>query len=120
MGFRGGVFFFPSEKVFELFLMETPLEFRSDPPGAPENDDRRKSARYACDSQLYLMPMGTNRQNSWSASLRDLSTKGVGLTLRRRFELGAMLSIDWCPSDLPKLPSLVVRVVRVFHMPDNT
>jgi hypothetical protein len=100
--------------------METPLEFRSDLPDDREINGRRKNTRFACDGQLYLVPIGENHQNFWSAALRDLSTKGVGLTLRRRFELGTMLSIDWCPSDLPKLPSLVVRVVRVFHMPDNT
>jgi hypothetical protein len=100
--------------------METSLEFRSDLPGAPEINDRRKSTRYACESQLYLVPMGTNRQNSWSASLRDLSTKGIGLTLSRRFELGATLTIEWCPHTPAKLPSLVARVIRVFHMPDNT
>jgi hypothetical protein len=100
--------------------METPLEFRSDLPDDPETNGRRKSTRFACEGQLYLVPIGANHQDSWSAALRDLSTKGVGLTLRRRFELGAMLSIDWCSSDLPKLPSLVVRVARVFHMPDNT
>ena len=100
--------------------METPLEFRSDLPGAPEINDRRKSTRYACDSPLYLVPTGTNRQNSWSASLRDLSTKGIGLTLSRRFELGATLTIEWCPHAPAKLPNLMARVIRMFHMPDNT
>jgi hypothetical protein len=104
----------------ELSIMEAPLEFRSEPPGAPEMIDRRRSARHACDSQLYLAPMGTKRQNAWSASLRDLSTKGIGLTLNRRFELGATLTIEWCPFNRAKLPSLVARVIRVFHMPDNT
>jgi hypothetical protein len=100
--------------------MESPLEFRSHPPGVPELIDRRKSARYVCESPLYLVPMGTNRQNAWSASLRDLSTKGIGLTLSRRFELGATLTIEWCPHAPAKLPNLLARVIRVFHMPDNT
>jgi hypothetical protein len=99
--------------------METSIDIRSD-PGAPEINDRRKSARHACDSQLYLAPMGTNRQNSWSASLRDLSTKGIGLTLSRRFELGATFSIEWCPYNPAKLASLMARVIRVFQRPDST
>jgi hypothetical protein len=100
--------------------METPLELRSDLPGAPEISDRRKSERYACDGQLYLVPMGANHHNFWAASLRDVSTKGIGLTLNRRFELGATLSIEWRPTDLAKLPSLVGRVVRVVQLTDAT
>jgi hypothetical protein len=100
--------------------MEAPLEFRSELPGAPEISDRRKSERYACDGQLYLVPMGANHHNFWSASLRDLSTKGIGLTLNRRFELGATLSIEWRPTDLAKLPSLVGRVVRVVQLTETT
>jgi hypothetical protein len=64
--------------------------------------------------------MGANHHNFWSASLRDLSTKGIGLTLNRRFELGATLSIEWRPTDLAKLPSLVGRVVRVIQLADAT
>jgi hypothetical protein len=100
--------------------MEAPLEFRSELPGAPEISDRRKSERYACDGQLYLVPMGANHHNFWSASLRDLSTKGIGLTLNRRFETGATLSIEWRPTDLARLPSLVGRVVRVVQLTDTT
>jgi hypothetical protein len=100
--------------------METPLEFQSDMPGAAEISDRRRSARHACDGQLYLVPMGANHHNFWSASLRDVSTRGIGLTLNRRFELGATLSIEWRPTDLAKLPSLVGRVVRVVQLADTS
>jgi hypothetical protein len=34
--------------------------------------------------------------------------------------LGATLTIEWCPYNLAKLPNLLARVIRVFHMPDNT
>jgi hypothetical protein len=115
-----GVLVFRLGKIAELSTMETPLEFQSELPGAAEVSDRRKSARYACDGQLYLVPMGANHHNFWAASLRDLSTKGIGLTLNRRFELGATLSIEWRPSDLAKLPSLVGRVVRVIQQTDTT
>jgi hypothetical protein len=113
-----GAFFSQSRKETPS-VMETPIDIRSD-SGAPEINDRRKSARHICDSQLYLAPMGTNRQNSWAASLRDLSTNGIGLTLSRRFELGAAFSIEWCPYNPAKLPSLMARVIRVFQRPDST
>jgi hypothetical protein len=107
-------------KVSELSNMETPTEIRSDLPDAPEITDRRGSPRYACDGQLYLVPMGANHHNFWSASLRDLSTTGIGLTLNRRFELGATLSMEWRPTDWAKLPSLMGRVVRVVPLTDGT
>src|SRR5262249_55648203 len=104
----------------ELSVMETPWEISSDLPAVVEAGDRRKSTRHVCDGQLYLVPMGANHHNFWSASLRDLSTKGIGLTLNRRFELGATLSIEWRPTDSAKLPSLVGRVVRVIQLSDAT
>jgi hypothetical protein len=99
--------------------MDTPLELQSEMPATAELSDRRQSPRHVCDGQLYLVPMGANHHNFWSASLRDLSTKGIGLTLNRRFELGATLSIEWRPTDLAKLPSLVGRVVRVVQLTDT-
>jgi hypothetical protein len=49
----------------------------------------------------------------WPATLKDLSTRGVGLVLGRRFERGAALAVELPALGGRPADTLLVRVVRV-------
>jgi hypothetical protein len=66
----------------------------------PENQERRASVRYAvsqeisCTVPTSVHPSETNVQDLWQGTVRDLSVKGAGLVLPRRFERETVLVVE--------------------------
>jgi hypothetical protein len=53
------------------------------------------------------------RNESWAATVRDLSTGGAGIVVNRRFEPGTLLSVELQDAEQTVNRILLVRVVRV-------
>jgi hypothetical protein len=65
-------------------------------PTRPLTVECRVCERHSCDLQTSCQPVAARSDNdlSWPATVRDISVKGVGLVLRRRFEPGTGLAIE--------------------------
>jgi len=80
--------------------------------------ERRASVRYSCDPESFsddnaCRPITATQKDSWSATVRDLSTGGIGLVVSRRFELGTLLIVDLEDAEHTTRSSLLVRVVHI-------
>jgi hypothetical protein len=63
--------------------------------GAAPEEDRRAWVRYQADAETVCQPYSAGEDDLWwQARVRDVSAGGVGLLLSRRFEPGAILTID--------------------------
>jgi hypothetical protein len=71
--------------------------------------------RHACGLEASCQPIAArnDRDVHWQATLRDLSVKGVGLVVNRRFEKGAGLAITIPETATRPADTLLVRVVHV-------
>jgi serine/threonine protein kinase len=80
--------------------------------------ERRAAVRYPCDldtdceHKISIHADGED-QNSWEATVRDLSVRGIGLILARRFEPGTVLAVRIQTSDGRAGQWLEMRVKRV-------
>jgi serine/threonine protein kinase len=80
--------------------------------------ERRASVRYpsnmdtACQRKLSIH-LNDEEQDAWKASVRDLSTRGMGLLLSRRFEKGTILHADLQTLDKRVTRTVEIRVTRV-------
>ncbi|MBY0523266.1 MAG: PilZ domain-containing protein [Gemmataceae bacterium] len=90
-----------------------------EPVGPASGAERRASVRYPCDPESFsadntCRPLTARRKDeSWTATVRDLSTGGVGIVVNRRFEPGTLLSIELQDADRLSARTLLVRVVRL-------
>ncbi len=64
--------------------------------GAPlvRPEDRRASVRYQSEVKGSCQTLSVRRETSWEAAIRDISPDGIGLLIARRFEPGALLTIE--------------------------
>jgi hypothetical protein len=80
--------------------------------------ERRASIRYPVDIDSFspenaCRPITSMKEESWAATLRDVSTGGIGLAVSRRFEMGTILTVDLEDAERTSTRTLLVRVVRV-------
>ncbi len=81
---------------------------------APICSDWRGAERHDCDLEVFYRPLGTTSPWLWwLARARDISQKGIGLTLKRGVEPGALLSLE-----LQNVAETYERtaLVRVIHV----
>jgi hypothetical protein len=57
----------------------------------PAHPERRASARHPCALETSCL-QAADAENTWDAQVVDISTTGVGLLMKRRFEPGTLLS----------------------------
>ena len=80
--------------------------------------ERRAAVRYSCSEESFgpentCRPITAMKKESWSATVRDLSTGGVGILVNRRFEPGTLLSVELQDPEKTSERTLLVRVVRL-------
>jgi hypothetical protein len=88
---------------------------------APQSgDERRAWVRYPCNvASLYQPGTGQLDHRWWFAQVRDISKKGIGLILPRRFEPGTQLAVALY-SRIPAFSrTLEATVVHVAPLGEN-
>lgn len=74
----------------------------------------RVSERFSCDVAVSCQPPSAWRGGrDWPARIRDVSSGGLRLLLRRRFEPGTGLAVEVAGAEDDAPSTLLVRVVRV-------
>ena len=82
--------------------------------------ERRARVRYSCDVESVCQPYSQNEDELWwPAQIRNVSAGGFGLLLNRRFEPGAVLSLEWSRGTEGSSRQLLVRVRHATHGPDQ-
>ena len=82
----------------------------------PKQKDRRAWVRYSCDRkgacQPVALPTAVYPEDQWGARAGDISAGGLRLFLRRRFETGTLLVVEFPDAGSAKY-CVTVKVVRV-------
>jgi hypothetical protein len=81
--------------------------------------ERRASVRLQSTAAGFCQSLSRQREESWQAIVRDISCNGIGLLLPRRFEPGALLTIELAEAGTERKHLLLVRVVRAAPQPEN-
>jgi hypothetical protein len=97
---------------------QTSARLGSSPPPNPKAE-RRASVRYRSSLKGSCQTLSAQRETSWEATVRDISPEGIGLLLERRFEPGAVLSIDVTDSRDEQSRLLLARVVHATARPEG-
>jgi hypothetical protein len=92
---------------------------------SPKGAERRASIRYSCDPESFspdnqCRPITEAQRDFWSATVRDLSTGGIGLVVNRRFESGTLLTVTLEDAERTARSSFLVRVMRVSQESTTT
>ena len=92
---------------------------------SPKGAERRASIRYSCDPESFspnnqCRPITEAQREFWSATVRDLSTSGIGLVVNRRFESGTLLIVTLEDAERTARSSFLVRVMRVSQESKTT
>ena len=81
--------------------------------------DRRVSQRRTGNLEALTRPLDAGDAIFWGATVRDISTNGIGLTLCFPFRAGTYLAIDLKEAD-GAMRNLLTRVVHTVDQPDGT
>ncbi len=88
---------------------------------SPARIECRVRPRHACDLKASCQPVAARSHDDlhWAGTIRDISTAGIGLVLKRRFEPGAGLAIEVPPAEDGVEQTLLARVRHATRMPDG-
>lgn len=80
----------------------------------PANAESRAWVRYPCDTVIAFQPIDARKDGTWhSATIKNISAKGLGLNLDMAVQRGAILSVKLEGVSQRLSQPLLVRVVRV-------
>ncbi len=79
-------------------------------PVAVQNN--REKERFTCEVPTTCQPPSAYTKDPWAATIRDIGTTGLRLTLNRRFERGSGLAIE-LPTEDGSTTTVLARVVEV-------
>jgi hypothetical protein len=99
--------------------------FEPNPVAQTETDDvtveeRRAWVRYPCDWESACKPIAGPSKDRWPGKIRNLSRGGIGLSLNRRFEVGAVLAIEVEGKADEILGTVLARVAHVVQQDDGS
>jgi hypothetical protein len=80
-------------------------------PDPGTKDDLREVQRHPCEVQTTCQPPSAWCKDPWPATIRDISTGGLSLSLNRRFEPGSGLAIE-LPTDDGTTNTVLARVAH--------
>jgi serine/threonine protein kinase len=80
--------------------------------------EQRASVRYSCNVDSACrrntsIHASDEHQDVWEATVQDLSVRGAGLIVNRRFEIGALVTLDFRSTGSEPRVSADMRVARV-------
>jgi serine/threonine protein kinase len=102
-------------------LPETPKESSRDQSAVPASKttsrrrERRASVRYSSSLEASCQPTNRLRERCWSARIQDISSSGICLILRRRFEPGTVLTAELQGTNDTITKTLLIQVMRVHE-----
>lgn len=85
---------------------------------APDRE-RRVSVRFESNAKGTCQTLSMHRESSWEATVRNISCEGIGLLLGRRFEPGALLSIELTESTGDRQRLLLARVAHATQQAEG-
>ena len=86
---------------------------------AAQKMERRASVRLKSNAKGHCQSLSLQREMSWEAVVRDISSSGIGLLLPRRFEAGTLLTIELTETAEGKKHLLIARVVHATPQPEG-
>ena len=93
--------------------MSQPTSVRPDESAAATSvRERRASVRLPSSAKGSCQSLSLQREFDWEATVRDISCRGIGLLLPRRFEAGTLLAVELIEEPEGKKRLLLARVVR--------
>jgi hypothetical protein len=84
-------------------------------PGRPDQEpgaERRRAPRYSTDLPATCRPLAGREGASWEARVVNISRSGIGLALPRRFEPGALLTVELEDPRRTVSRSILARVIH--------
>jgi hypothetical protein len=75
--------------------------------------ERRRAPRFDSDLQTTCRPLTARDGTSWPAQVLDISQSGIALLLTRRFERGALLTMELVDAQQSTQRSCFARVIHV-------
>ena len=81
-------------------------------------DESRDAQRHRCAVPTTCQPPSAWSKDPWPATIRDISTGGLSLTLNRRFERGSGLAIE-LPTEDGNAATVLAKVVHVRTLPEG-
>jgi len=85
---------------------------------ASTSGEARGADRQPCEVHTTCQPPSAWAKDPWPATIRNIGTSGLSLTLPRRFERGSGLAIE-LPSDDGSTSTILARVVHVSPFPEG-
>ena len=83
--------------------------------------ERRCAERYPSKLEATTRPLDAEVTLAWGATVRDISSSGIGMNLCYPFPAGTYLAVDLdLPQSETRVPSLLARVVHAHDLPDGT
>lgn len=82
------------------------------PLSSKEEVAARQAPRFTCEVPTTCQPPSSWSKQPWPATIRDISTTGLGITLARRFERGSGLAVE-LPAEDGTTSTVLGRVARV-------
>jgi serine/threonine protein kinase len=79
----------------------------------PPRSDRRAAVRFSTSLETSCQPTCRIKERSWSGRIQDISSTGVCLLLRRRFEPGTILTAELHGAAQSITKTMLIRVLRV-------
>jgi hypothetical protein len=76
-------------------------------------EDRRRSPRFPSDLDTVCRPLVAGEAASWPGRLLDISQNGLAVVLHRRFEPGALLTMDLEDHGRTVRRSIFARVIHI-------
>lgn len=86
---------------------------------AAHQHERRVSVRFESNAKGTCQTVSVHRESAWEATVRNISCEGIGLLLGRRFEPGALLSIELTETIEGRQRLLLARVAHATPQPEG-
>lgn len=109
----------PSDPKSEAILSQTPPARTAQSSQAAHKRERRASVRFESNARGTCQTLSVRQESTWEATVRNISSQGIGILLGRRFEPGALLTIELTTSTEDRQRLLLARVTHATFQPDD-
>src|SRR5690242_3786694 len=89
----------PSIEKGDVFESQQTIAAKAQRAPANRPAERRASVRYRSGITGSCQTLSVLREAAWEATVRDISSGGIGLLLERRFEPGVLLALELIDRD---------------------